>query len=474
MRLALLFVLVAGGGCSGNETVITPVPERPLQPVAAQLLAQPVDVAVGVDGGRLLVSSDEGLRLLRTSEDPGIIVADPGSVGRIRDVFVGRDNVLVAGDGGLFILHESNFFGSPLQGSLAEGERVRSFEASSGVDGEESFWMMTTAGLYRIEGPNLRSVSLPDITGWDSALMGRAPGIRGSVVWVAVDGRLFELGISRGSVFVGEVQLSLEVTSMATDGEGDLWFVAESSLYRLTQSRDLERFVLPVVPESVLATTEGPDLWVLGEGALWHLANDRLRFVEVMIGEATAVAQGTGNLLIAGSSGLTRYSARRNVSVLGVTDGSRITGTTEVLITPEAGDLSTVRALLDGEPLRMMEEPWRVELEPARLSTGSHSLRFEAEYMDGTLPAFLAYTIVVGQSVTWTQDVLPIMQEHCARCHGTEESASTRLDTQQAWIDNADSIIYNLREGRMPLDDEALAASDVDLVSAWKASGFPE
>jgi mono/diheme cytochrome c family protein len=122
----------------------------------------------------------------------------------------------------------------------------------------------------------------------------------------------------------------------------------------------------------------------------------------------------------------------------------------------------------------MMEEPWRVELEPARLSTGSHSLRFEAEYMDGTLPAFLAYTIVVGQSVTWTQDVLPIMQEHCARCHGTEESASTRLDTQQAWIDNADSIIYNLREGRMPLDDEALAASDVDLVSAWKASGFPE
>ena len=94
--------------------------------------------------------------------------------------------------------------------------------------------------------------------------------------------------------------------------------------------------------------------------------------------------------------------------------------------------------------------------------------------MDGTLPAFLEYTLVVGQNVTWSNDVLPIMEQHCARCHGSEESASTRLDTRQTWIDNADSIIYNVREGRMPLDDQPLLASEVDLVLAWKASGFPE
>jgi len=335
--------------------------------------------------------------------------------------------------------------------------------------------MLTDRGLYRVEGSNLRTIGIPDVTGWDSAVMGRAPGIRGSVLWLAIDGRLFELGVSRGNVFVGEVRVDLQVTSMATDGLGDLWLVADESLYRLTSERDLERFVLPVTPSRVEASEIGPDLWVEGEGGLWHLADDLLRFVEITLAEeSTLRAEGDGTILVAGGTGLSRYRARRSLELGGITDGSRITGTTQVAIMPEAGDVANVRAYLDGESIRVLEEPLALELEPLRIGEGSHRLRVEVEYMDGTLPAFLEYTLVVGQNVTWSNDVLPIMEQHCARCHGSEESASTRLDTRQTWIDNADSIIYNVREGRMPLDDQPLLASEVDLVLAWKASGFPE
>jgi hypothetical protein len=228
------------------------------------------------------------------------------------------------------------------------------------------------------------------------------------------------------------------------------------------------------VVERLLASGVGPDLWLLGEGALWHFGEGKFRFVELEASSGTFAAEADGRLLHATSSGVIRYRARHPLDVLGVTDGARITGPIEVLIMPHPSERPRIDAYIDGLSIMTFDEPFRIMLDPVRLDIGVHRLRVEAHYQDGTLPAFREFSLQVGVDVTWMENIAPLFERECARCHGTIEDASTRLDSRQAWIDNIDSILYNVRQGRMPLGETPLSPGDVDLISAWRAAGFPE
>jgi len=460
-------------GCASESLVEAPEPARPMQPHRQALLDYEVSAIIPLGVDRFLVGTEEGLRLIRGPEDPGVLVADPGDLGDFQSVNVRGDTALLAGSGGVFALHGTTFFVSPLQQSLAPGETVQQFlEVSSGTDGSV-LWMLTDRALYRVIDDVASRLGIEGVE-WEGARLGRAPGVSGTVVWLATSDAIYEIGVTRNITHVGRVQGNLIATAMATDGSGQLWLVADSSLYRLRDDRRLVRYQLPVSVDDVLSSGAGPDIWIRGEGALWHFADGEFRFVDIRVGDDLIAPEADGRFLLGGPDGLVRYRARHPLSLVGVTQGARITGPVEVQIVPHPSERPRVEAFIDGLSIAVLQDPFRVSLDPAMLGTGSHRFRVEAHYEDGTLPAFVELDVIVGENVTWAEHIEPLHRRECARCHGEIEDASTRLDSRERWIDNIEAILYNVAEGRMPLGDEPLAAGEVDLIAAWKAAGFPE
>src|SRR5690606_24531998 len=119
-------------------------------------------------------------------------------------------------------------------------------------------------------------------------------------------------------------------------------------------------------------------------------------------------------------------------------------------------------------------DPPRVVLRPAELGDGAHELVIRVTYDDGTLPFEQRLRFEVITSATWTADVEPIFEAHCASCHGPAGPAITRLDTIDAWERLADAIRLNVETGRMPLNRPPLSQRELALIEAWMNNGFPE
>jgi mono/diheme cytochrome c family protein len=93
----------------------------------------------------------------------------------------------------------------------------------------------------------------------------------------------------------------------------------------------------------------------------------------------------------------------------------------------------------------------------------------------------------VVEPVDFSHEVLPLLQQHCAKCHTNGKyEGGLSLDTRESILDaeiadpghSAESEIM-LRvtsddpEVRMPLEAAALSAAEVDVLGRWIDAGLP-
>src|SRR3954447_2357350 len=85
---------------------------------------------------------------------------------------------------------------------------------------------------------------------------------------------------------------------------------------------------------------------------------------------------------------------------------------------------------------------------------------------------------------TFYNDVLPILQDHCQRCHRLGEVAPMPLVTYQQTRPWASAIARAVKTKMMPpwfadprygrfADDSSLTESQIDTLSAWATAGAP-
>jgi mono/diheme cytochrome c family protein len=91
-------------------------------------------------------------------------------------------------------------------------------------------------------------------------------------------------------------------------------------------------------------------------------------------------------------------------------------------------------------------------------------------------------------NVSFTDNVLPIFQQHCSKCHGEENPEEGLELTSYKGVragslngsvikpgDPANSYLVKMVvEGRMPKKDDPLAQSEIDTIIAWITAGALE
>jgi hypothetical protein len=83
-------------------------------------------------------------------------------------------------------------------------------------------------------------------------------------------------------------------------------------------------------------------------------------------------------------------------------------------------------------------------------------------------------------AVSYQHDVAPILKERCTPCHFPDGGKKKFLDTYAAARDNIDDMLHRVSlpteaDGFMPFKSkkEPLNDSQIQVLVAWKASGFP-
>ncbi|TWU12109.1 Planctomycete cytochrome C [Symmachiella macrocystis] len=83
--------------------------------------------------------------------------------------------------------------------------------------------------------------------------------------------------------------------------------------------------------------------------------------------------------------------------------------------------------------------------------------------------------------------VLPILREHCIRCHGEKDKGGLKLDSREAALKAGDSeipaivpgdleaseLIVRIRDGDMPPSDDGLSGEQIKLLEQWVKEGAP-
>jgi hypothetical protein len=262
------------------------------------------------------------------------------------------------------------------------------------------------------------------------------------------------------------------VESLAADGTGTLWLVADGALHRRDTDGTLRAIDFPA-PLSEVWALGAADLWLTDGESWWHHAGGTYRPVEGVPAGATAGVDTLGRLLIRSVEGLARVSLDRGVVFLGLADGSRVDLDTTVTLAPSFADLvEGVEASIDGAALEVEAGPWRVSVGAEALGDGDHRLDVSIEYADGErADASVFFYKGDVAPVTWDADLEPLYEARCDYCHGASGGAH-RLDSPEAWELDIDRILDAVESGRMPRLPPRLNDAEIHLIERWRAGGF--
>ncbi|MEM9074386.1 MAG: cytochrome c [Myxococcota bacterium] len=456
----------------GDGNVVSPSRGQTLRPVVSTLLSETPTLAVALDDGRVLAETSEGLLLLRSPEDEGVIVGATGELGELRTVASVDGSTLLVGSGGVFVLRDEAFFVSPLAEALGE-ETVLGIVGTprEGVSTSD-LWILTDQNLYLFRDDRLSPVEVDGVV-FEGGVIASAPLLRGRSVWVATGEQVLELWMRDEGLQVARVRTGALPSQMVADGQGRLWILdVDGDLYALDSRRRLLRYAMGFEVTAIRASVAGPDLWIRGaEGERWHHADGEFHVVEGSMDDLDAGPDGA--LLAVAEGSLNILRARQAVRLLGPEAGARLVEATEIAVdAPSPDSVESIEAFVDGASVPV--EDGVVRFLPDELSSGAHNLRVVVRYSDGTLPVSLERVYQVGLEAAWATDVLPIFDAWCAECHAAGGPAPTRLDTRELFAEEVDRVIFNIREGRMPLGRDPLDPDVVAVIEAWAASGFPE
>lgn len=422
--------------------------------------------AVSVDGFQIVTNVDGALAVLDPrSSSPRTLRAVGPEVWDATSLADG--STLIASDSGLLI-DGAYLQPSPLQALL-------SAPALQVVRRAGTVWLRTEQGLSLWRGGSLLSLD------WDGDAL-TAPFAPGAVedgievVWSAN---------ARGLVAVGETStgwapvLSLEgvtTTSLAVDAAGVLVASTDEGLL-VRRDGGWAAWSLPDHDLRVLANVGSSGLWVVGNDGVWWTDGTRFEVLSDLPQDATLPdgarsVDGAGRLLLAGEGALYRVAHTPTVAVVGVRNLASIDGETTVSAqtTPVTG-LKSVSMVVDKAPLQVTDGA--ATLDPfAFLDDATHHLEATAAWEDGSVGVgSLDFTVGAVGAATWTDNVEPLFEARCAKCHAG--STVTRLDSAEAWQSNVDQILDDVTSKRMPLGGPALSGGEISVIRAWQEGGFP-
>ena len=121
-----------------------------------------------------------------------------------------------------------------------------------------------------------------------------------------------------------------------------------------------------------------------------------------------------GSALVSNLTGLYTVVSGRFVNVDGLS--ARVTGDVALTIKPSEAELvESVSASTDGgESMQIDGPPWTMDL-PIAMVTRNHTFHVEVRYTDGQQANT---TIDFLGPPSGAQDIDPLQQVHCVRCHG--------------------------------------------------------
>ena len=469
----LLLVALTVTHCTGQDTVpppgvLGPEPVVLAEAVPAQaelVVPGAVDFAVALPD-HAVIASREGTLLRREILDPAPsdLGADAGDL--LAAAVVGSETV-VAGTDGLFVLQMGAVERSPLDELLEPGVRQL---LATGADGAADLWIATPESLLVFRNGALETLSPDSLTIEGGSLAWGAPVDGAPALWVLAGG-VASAWVDGSAGFSAQPLDLDDVQSLAIDGTGTLWVVADGLLHRRTTDGALRQIDFPAPLLAVFAG--GADLWLSDGSLLWHHAGGTFRAVEdVPEGEVLGVDP-IGRLLLATPEGLVRVATGRPVVFLGLSDGSRVDLATTVTLAPSLADgVVQVEASLDDDPLAVTADPWRLTIAAEALADGDHRLDVVVTYADDEVAdASVFFHKGNLAPVTWGADIQPLYQSRCDYCHGASGGAH-RLDTLQAWELDLDRILDAVQEARMPRLPPPLDESEIGMIERWRAGGF--
>jgi len=398
----------------------------------------PVVAAAVAPDGTLLLATLQGLRAVRGDDFGTPALADALADRFVLSLVAVDDVLFLSTDAGLFAWREGALYG------LGFGDEVGGPEYALLAAARDGLWVSRNDALWWLT---------PDEAGAWRAWAVDTPGWR--------------------------------IDALAVDADDTLWALDTGTLRALRADGTTDWFALPEPAETLSARADQSEVWVRAGASLW-MHRDGL-FVPY---------RGAGDLVVLAGLSAGRVALGRADGVfLGVPGrGFRIdaprgplaeSAVVEVLpAQPE--QVERVTAQLDDGPVTDLDgPPWRVTLDAAALGNGPHRLSLTTAWQDAP-PATARYDFVVAvpppppppptepPPPTWSSDIAPLFEMHCAQCHGPRGfahpipgAAGLRAEFELA--------LAAVRERRMPLPpNRSLSADEIALLVGWSNAGFPE
>ena len=419
-------------------------------------LAADIDSASVVHGAAILMASGDGVSL--HDEATGAVVALPATqqTGALQ---LDAHTALLLLDDALQVWDGTYLRSSPLQDVLP-------LPAESMAGHAEMLWFVAGGRVFQYADGLLSAVQI-----------GESPQVRllaasGDSRVAVMAPHLLVLDGFGGEVSLLDHQPDRLATSLSFDADGSLWLADGSSVVaRRSRSGDWGELDAGEAVEAVAGHPTAPDLWLRTASGALHHRDGAFHTVAVPDGDWVGVDP-LGRLLVLGDAGLQRVAARRAVAVSGLQAGALLDAPATLAFAPTGPDTTTALDVWVGTTaLALHPDLGTVQLDPVSLPPGDHVLRITAEGPEGVTLTDLPFRTGELPDADWDNDVLPIMEQHCSRCHG--EGAGIPLNTADLWRINIDRILVEVVSQDMPLGGPYLSDDELALIRGWQAGGFP-
>ncbi len=449
--LASLLIVACSG--QGNDSADAEVHSEPGVELAievgfkdVQLLTEQInecEVVVALSSHQFLCRDEAGVWFVDEAETEQSFIGTHGSMSAIRT------------DSGFMMVLD----GEPY---LFDGAILSPMELPVPVPVEsmhrvaDTVWMQGAGRLFRLRDGMVTELTL------DEPLVVSSYAATEARAYLAVPD-LLTLDLS-GSTPEVLARWNEPVQSLAVDSAGDLWLVSGDRLY---WKRGDAVPIEVLMPEPV-QTVVGPGIWVQGETSLYRFQDGGFT-VHPLVAEGLVGVDDYGRLLQVREGQLRRHSVGRPVVVIGLSEVVMVSETV-TLLPSDPDSLDELRVWLNGVELEVMEEPYRIFVDPDTLSPGEYSLRFFTQSADGDSVTERPVLIWDPVPVAWPE-VEAIAQEHCFSCH--DGGTYTELSTAADWEQRIDRIIELVTSRDMPPEETAyLSDEEIIKIRGWKYGGF--
>lgn len=444
----------------------------PLTYYPQAFIRESLQMVHAVGDAQWVVEGETGARWVTTST----VVDLGGDAGAITSAVYVEGLLVVATDAGLFVWQQDELRPSP----LTDLGRLPGVEQLQDAPGGE-LWLAAANGLHVRSDNSLWAIDIQGLDGPISAMAYGGESADGPALWVAQADRLFALarrgtgqGDSADDAWQAERETApVAVVDLAADQLGRLWVVGEGGLLASRSASGQWRTHQAI--ENVVQVAARPDssfVWVRAESGVYLFDGSAFRpIVGVSSGILASSRQG---FMVAGPNGLERFVGSPQIEFVGIEEGSIVRARTRVVLRPTSpASVVSLTVELDGAPVPVDEADRSFEIDPTVLEDGRHEAVVQAVYADGqTQTVVLSFSVFAGPPPTWNDDVRPLFDEHCALCHDAQGSARL-LDTSESWVDSIDTVLFNIRTGRMPLPpNPSLTLDEIALIEGWQAAGF--